>query len=193
MGLYCSFEDVRTRLIGKVQFTDSSDPDENRMSIALANVLINEGESQLELDLSVRYMAPFQTVSGAPFAQLPQRPTQLVLKTLAELQSVMKILDTDFGRGTVVDGSKYYEALKARYKTMAGQLIEMRDGYGSGWKFPPLPGIMLNYQNAQADDGFAGQVSIIGDLRDEGTYPNRRINDPSQGFWSLNWWNNGGD
>lgn len=190
MGLYCSFEQVRLRLIGKVQFTTDSTA-ENKMSIDLANVLINEGEAQLELDLSVRYMAPFQTVGGGAFKDLPARPTQLTITTLAEIMGVMKILDTDFGRASAINGSEYGKALRERYKTMTDQLLAHRDGYGSGWKYPPMPGLMLNYQNAQADDGFVGQVMVIGDMALQGTYPQRRINDPSMSWWTAqNWgWN----
>lgn len=184
MGLYCTFEQVRLRLIGKIQFTTDAQT-ENKMSVELANVLINEGEAQLELDLSTRYLAPFQTESGGPYSELPMRPTRLTITTLAEIMGVMKILDTDFGRGSAINGAEYAKALQARYKTMTDQLLAFRDGYGSGWKYPPMPGLKLNYQNAQADDGFVGQVLVIGDLVEQGTYPNRRINDPSMSWWTA--------
>lgn len=183
MGLYITFEQVRVRLIGKVQFTPAELFDENKMSVTLANRLINEAEGEVELDLSPRYFAPFQTTDGAPFAQLPSRPTKEALTTICEIQAVLKILDTDFGRGTVVDGSKYAESLISRYKKMVGRLLEQRDGYGSGWKYPPMPGLQLNYQNAMADDGFVGAVlNTTTDTR-QGTYAQNHINDPSSNFW----------
>jgi len=72
MPLYITLEDVRLRLIGKVRFT-TNPLDENKMSETLANRLIDEAEGQVELDLSPRYAAPFQTVSGTAFSNLPER------------------------------------------------------------------------------------------------------------------------
>ena len=188
MGQYITFEQVRVRLISKVQFTES-ETDENKMNILLANRLISEAEGQVELDLSPRYLAPFQTSDGAAFGKLPDRPTKEVLTTICELQAVMKILDTDFGRGSAVDGSKYYEKLEQRYKNMVSKLLEMRDGYGSGWKYPPMPGLALNFQNAMADTGFTGSVLITGVGGDSDSYPSRRINNPAMTFWG---WASGG-
>lgn len=182
MPLYISFEDVRTRLVGKVRFTD--DPkQENEMNTALALRLINEGEGQVEMDLSPRYAAPFQTVDGKPFKSLPDRPTREVLRTLCEIQGVMKILDVDFGRGTTVNAAGYYENLEKRYKRMVDDILKRRDGYGSGWALPPLPGLRLAAHNQAADDGFAGMVLVAGSGDNSGSYPATRINDPSQTFW----------
>lgn len=182
MPRYIRLEDVRVRLIGKVRFTADPQKD-NEMSEDLANRLINEAEGQVELDLSPRYFSPFQTESGGPFSELPDRPTREILRTLCEIQSVMKILDIDFGRGTVVNAANYYDRLEARYKSIRDDLLKRPDGYGSGWYMPPLPGIKLNYQNQEADDGFKGMVLIAGSGDQSGSYPSRRINDPSQSFW----------
>jgi len=182
MPRYISIEDIRIRLVGKVRFTD--DPKkENEMSLALAQRLINEGEGQVEMDLSPRYAAPFQTADGTAFKNLPDRPTREVLRTLCEIQGVMKILDVDFGRGTTVNAASYYDRLEARYKSMVGDLLKRRDDYGSGWMLPPLPGLMLAAHNQTADDGYAGMVLVAGSGDNGGSYPARRINDPSQTFW----------
>lgn len=181
MPKYITIEDVRPRLVGKVRFT--SDPkNENEMSETLATRLINEAEGQVELDLSPRYFSPFQTVDGDLFKSLPDRPTKEILRTLCEIQAVMKILDIDFGRGTVVNAANYYENLEKRYNALKDNILQKRDGYGSGWANPPLPGLKLNYQNTQ-DDGFVGMVIVAGSGDNGGSYPARRINDPSQTFW----------
>ncbi len=182
MGLYVSYEDVRLRLNGKVRFTD--DPtDENRMSVRLANRLINEAEGKVESDLSPRYSAPFQTTEGTAFKNLPERPTKETIRTLCELMSVIRILETDFGSGSASNGDNYKKGAEERYNKMMEELMDLKDHEGGykGYKRPPLPGLMLNYQNTQ-DDGFAGAIHITG--TDNGDFPSKRINDPSSSFWT---------
>lgn len=189
MPLYTTFEAVRDRLRGKVRFTDQDrddEDDDNRMSRRLASRLINEAEGQVEYDLSPRYTAPFQTDAGQPFTLLPLRPTLEFLKTLCELQSCMRILETDFGSGTAMEGDKYTKALQKRYDQMKDQLLaKKKDGAmeSQGWRFPPLPGLKLNYMNAAADDGFMGQVIVASGTASMG-YPKDQINDPSENFWN---------
>ena len=89
MGKYCSFDQVRLRLIGKVRFTED-EADENKMPISLALLLISEAEGQVELDMSPRYSAPFQGDNGEAFSTLPSN-TRNILKTLSEIQSCMRI------------------------------------------------------------------------------------------------------
>lgn len=185
MGLYVTFEAVQLRLVGKVRFSENLD-DENRMPVALAKRLINEAEGQVEHDLSPRYAMPFQTDGGDPFAKLPVRPTSEILRTLVELQSVMRILETDFGRGTATDGDNYQKSIKKRYDEIIERLLakKMDSGHPSaGWAYPPLPGLRLNYMNTEADDGYAGSVIVSSGSRSHG-YPNHQVNDPSQNFWN---------
>lgn len=184
MGLYVSLEDIRIRLVGKVRFT-SDDNDENRMSETLANRLINEGEGQVELDLSPRYMAPFQGGNGEAFSTLPERPTRNYLRTLCELMGCIRILETDFGSGTAVDGEKYVEKLRKRYDEMIKLLLARKTSGGTeaqGFAKPPLPGLRLNYMNELADDGFMGSVLVTS--QGDGDFPQKQINDPSENFWN---------
>lgn len=185
MGLYISFEDVRVRLIGKVRFTDLEDDDSGRMHISLANRLIAEAEGQVEYDLSPRYSAPFETVDGQPFANLPERPTKNFLRTMCELKSVIRILETDFGSGSAVDGESYMKNLVKRYEEMLAQLTERKKdggGIGQGFQFPPLPGLRLNYMNEEADDGFMGTVLVT--TEGDGDYPAKQINNPGKNFFN---------
>lgn len=187
MALYTNFEQVRLRLIGKVRFTES-EADENKMPVALAQKLINEAEGQVELDLSPRYAAPFTTVDGAPFAQLPQRPTREYVVTMCELQSVMRILETDFGSGSAVDGAKYAKEIEKRYIKMRDALLQKpsdrsADNLGLGWFYPPLPGLKLNWMNETADDGFKGSVIVASGTPTMG-YAAGQINNPAENFWN---------
>lgn len=184
MPAYTSFQDVALRLVGKVRFT--TDPiDENRMSEDLANRLIDEAEGQVELDLSPRYLAPFQTDHGDAFASLPDRPTKNILRTLCELMGCIRILETDFGAGTIVDAEKYIEKLRTRYESIVKDLLAKKMDGGveaQGYAKPPLPSLKLNYMNENADDGFMGSVLVSG--QGDGSYPKTQINDPSENFWN---------
>lgn len=184
MPLYITLDDVKLRLIGKVRFTTSL-TDENRMPESLALRLIDEAEGQVELDLSPRYAAPFQTPEGTAFSNLPDRPTKNYLRTLCELMSVVRILETDFGSGTVIDAQKYAEQTAKRYSEMVKYLLERKTHEGQealGFAKPPLPGLRLNYMNELADDGFMGQVLVTSS--GDGDYPHKQINDPSENFWN---------
>jgi len=184
MGLYVTFEDVRIRLIGKVRFTEDN-ADENKMQIALANKLINEAEGQVEQDLSPRYAAPFQTEEGTAFKNLPDRPTKLIVKTLCELMSVIRILETDFGMGTAIDGEKYIKKVKERYDSIKNEnILGKVDGAADQkqWKYPPLPGLRKNWFNTESDDGYAGMVMVTS--AGHGDYPAKQINSPGETFWS---------
>lgn len=182
MGLYIKFMDVRVRLLGKVRFTEDED-DENKMHVLLANRLINEAEGQVETDLSPRYMAPFQTSAGTPFLNLPVRPTQEFLRTLCELRATIRILQTDFGRGTATNGDDYKKDLEAQYKKMVEAHLERKEESYQQWVQPPFPGLMLNYNNTQNDDGYAGQVLTTSE--GQGDFPSHRINEPSQTYWNA--------
>lgn len=190
MPLYCRLQQVKLRLIGKVLFTEN-DEDENAMSVSLALRLMNEAEGQVEQDLSPRYMAPFQTVNGGSFSQLPERPTQEIIRTLCELQSVIRILETNFGSGSVVNAEKYTRTINKRYQDIIDKRIlpMVEDSYNT-WKFPPLPGLMLNYFNRAADDGYKGTLIQVSD--GVGAYAAEQINQPGTSYWSIgdnDWFN----
>lgn len=185
MGLYVSDDDVKIRLLGKVRFTDDLE-DENRMPMPLLRRLVSEAEGQVEYDLSPRYHAPFLTDAGLPFSKVPERPTRNLIKTLVELMSVIRVLETDFGRGTVVEAEKYTTGIQKRYDAIIKQILAKRQHNGQdgfGWMYPPLPGLKLNYMNSESDDGYAGMVLVAGN--NDGDYPATRINDPAESFFNF--------
>lgn len=186
MPLYTQFENVRLRLQGKVLF-DESGEDPNKMSVALAKNLIDEAESQVEQDLSPRYQTPLASSCGdGSYGALPARPTQLLIRTLCELMSVIRILETDFGRGSSIQGEDYTEGLQKRYDAVLDKILKRRDENKdyNNWVYPPLPGLKPNWFNTEADDGYSGQVLNTSEYGDSGAYPAARINDPSQNFWN---------
>lgn len=183
MGLYITKDDVIVRLRGKVRFTDEID-EHNKMHFSLLERLIFEAEGQVERDLSLRYFAPFQDECTGKFNDLPNSPTRNLLRTLCELQSVMRVLETDFGTGSAMNGEAYSKKLQERYDSVIKKELIKRDEteYASqtGWKYPPLPGLKLNYFNTKADDGYSGMVLNTSSGR--GEYASNQINDPSENF-----------
>lgn len=182
MGLYIKQQQVEIRLAGKVRFTDDVD-DENLMPYSLLRRLIAEAEGQVEFDLSPRFEAPFQTYDGKPFNQLPERPTKEYLRTLCEVQSVIRVLETDFGRGAV-SAEDYTKSLADRYKVMLDKVIARRndDDDQNQWKYPPLRDLRLAYHNTEADDGFRGMVI---NTSDKESFAQNQINSPGATFWNV--------
>lgn len=190
MAQYTDPEQVKIRLRGKVRFSDDA-TDVNKMDSQLLNRLINEAEGQVEFDLSPRYANPFRSDDGSdaggPFRLLPARPTQEIIKTLCEIQSVLMVLNTDFGRSGSNDGTKYAEALEKRYEKILKQQLERRTygGKESGqWKYPPLPGLQLSYFNQDGDTGYTGQVLTTTTTQNHGNFPQSQINSPGESFFN---------
>jgi len=183
MGKYITLEDVQKRLVGKVSFTED-EAEENKMHVDLANRLLAEAETVVELDMSIRYATPFVTTGDEPFSELPGNPTRNVIRAMCELQAVSFILDIDFGYGSVVDSDSYVKRLEKRYESYVTRLLAKRkDGGtdGQGWRFPPLPGLKLNWFNEDADDGYQGSIYVTS--QGDGDFPAKQINDPSETFF----------
>lgn len=188
MGRYIKDSDVTIRLLNKVRFTDDMN-DGNSFQNTLLRDLIAQAEAQVEYDLSPRYASPFVTDSGAPFGQFLQLQMFVAynsIKSLCQLQGVIRVLDTDFGRGTVVDADKYIERIEKRYKSIVEAKILAKKKVGTEetqqWQYPPIPGLKLNYMNTEADDGYMGQVLTTNQVTPQ--YPQFQINDPSESFWN---------
>jgi len=178
---YANVAEVKSLLIGKVRFGDD-DTDPNKLGPKLFTQLINEAEMQVELHLSKRYQTPFVGISNEPFLKISNPSTRMIIATVAKLQSVMRILETDFGRGSAVAGDEYYKGVEKRYEKMLDTLIGERED-SHGYKWPPLQGLQLNWANKQGDDGYPG--AVLNSSRDMGpTYATGQINDPSQTFWN---------
>lgn len=187
MAKYISLADVKIRLRGKVRFQDGDDDVDNRMPNKLANRLLDEAEGQVEMDLSPRYAVPFVSATTTTYAALPDAPTKNVIRTLCELQAVIRILETDFGSGTAIDGAKYIAGLEKRYKKMLDEnvLAKFDATFASSrqWKFPPLPDLNLAYFNRSGDDGYAGAVLVSS--RGDGDFPMQQIDDPGEDWFNA--------
>lgn len=189
MGRYITEDDVKELTLGKVQFTEDA-AEKNKMQITRLKTLISEAEAEVDLDLSLRYQTPITGPNDEKFSDLAKSTVTAgasqLIKTLCRLQSVMKILDTDYGRGSVVDASKYYETLKKRYDSiMFDRLVKKRKDVEDSdqWMYPPLP-LKMAWFNTAADDGFRGTVLSFSHSGD-GAYPAEQINDPSESFFNI--------
>jgi hypothetical protein len=192
VGRYINSEAVIVRLRGKVKVTSNPEQEPDRLPLLLLNRLINEAEGNVEQDLSTRYEAPFATQSDGPFASLPERPTKEILRTLCELLSVVRVLETDFGRGSGLDGMKYAQNCQDRYdKMLWGDsekkrpgLLSIRENSYNVFITPPLPGLKSNYQVSQADNGFVGFFGRTDSVDSMGDYALEQINNPGENFWN---------
>lgn len=190
MGRYITEEDIKELTLGKVQYTDDS-TDKNKMQLARLKKLIEQAESEVELDLSMRYQVPLVGPSDEAFKDLTgSLPSAVaIIRTVCQLQAVMKVLDTDYGRGSVTGAEKYYETMKKRYDGLIEKLVGKKSKdleESTQFKYPPL-GFKKAYFNTEADDGFAGMVLSISPSGD-GSYPAEQINDPSESFFSTSVW-----
>lgn len=175
-----STKDVELRLRGKVRFTDD-DTDENKFSRKLLERLCIEGERALERIMSPRYAAPFQGPNGEAFNTLPET-TQETMRTMAELIGVLRVLATDFGRGTVNNADAFTKSQKDLFKEMAErELQQLEEGHYGAWKYPPLDGLKLSDRNA-TDDGTAGAIIVTSRMDGESDFPLKQITDPSENF-----------
>lgn len=182
MGRYVKESDIEARLAGKVRLTDDPESEPDKMPRALFAQLIEEAESQVEVDANERYYAPFQTIAGGAFSTIPEMSKRIIIQ-LVRLQCVVRVLETDFGSGGSTDGDKYKASVEKRYKEGVASLLERRDLSGGTfqWKRPPLPGMRLAAHNALGDTGFAGAILVTSS--GDGDYPGKQINDPSENFW----------
>lgn len=179
--LYVSVKQIKSRLAGKVSFTDDPETEPDKMSNSLLRTLIEEAEAEVEQDLSPRYFIPFQTIAGGSFSTLP-RSTRKMILTLCEIQCILKVLETDYGSGTAINGENYGKNIEKRYSNLLNKLMKRRKDSFNMWFYPPLLDLKLNYHNSEADDGYAGAIHVTS--QGDGGFPAKQINDPSENFWN---------
>jgi hypothetical protein len=185
MGRYISNNDVKARLIGKVKFTTKVE-DQNNFSDQLLTEYVAQAEAQVEIDLSPRYAAPFQTPAKLPWTQKNINFSEYnIIRNLCQLQAVIRVLETDFGSGGVVGADKYVEKIEARYKSIIEDKLLAKKKLGSmetqQWSYPPLM-LLKSYMNRAADDGYMGQ--ILNTTQTQPQYPQFQLNDPSETYWN---------
>lgn len=177
---YITAKDVEDRLTGKVRFTD--DPNEtDKMQRALLKRLTKEAEGRIERLLSRRYAAPFRGLNDESFDTLPST-TRETIRTMCELQTVIRVLGNDFGAGTVNDGSKYKQEQERLLKEMVDtEMAQRQEGSAAQWVNPPLESLKTSLVNT-TDDGRHGTAINTNPLREHAIADH--LTDPT-----MNWEN----
>lgn len=186
--IYTTLASVKVRLVNKVQF--QVDPDnllEGELPNALLLQLITDAETTVELDLRSRYAVPFRSKKYGNFDKLPDH-TRRAIRMVVDMQSVIKILDTDFGRGTHINAAAYKEntekAYKAEVERILGRDPEAASDKRDRFRFsPPLDDLVLAPTNREADDGYKGMIiNTDGSRRDSATYAEEQVNNPAASY-----------
>jgi len=183
--LYTTINSVKVRLTNKVQFQKKGeDCKRGDMPYDLLCQLIADAETEVEQDLRGRYKVPFTSIKHGNFINLPDH-TKRAIRSVVDFLSVVKILETDFGRGSHVNGENYYQNTKEHYNSLIAKLLGRdQEANGAGhdrYRYtPPLEDLCLAKSNAEADDGYSGMIiNTDGDEGVEG-YAEDSINNPSQ-------------
>lgn len=183
---YTTIDSVKLRLTNKVQFQEGEKPVDGEVPNALLCQIIQDAEVDVEMELRSRYAIPFRSISKGTFLSLPES-TIRALRKAVDYRSVILVLGTDFGRGTRVEGSTYFEDMEKFYND-AINLALGRDRIGRNDKIdrfkvsPPLDDLKLAKSNEKADDGYRGTVMTVGNDESAVDYAESQINDPSQSY-----------
>jgi hypothetical protein len=186
--LYTTRDSVRVRLAGKVQFQrDPAAPVDGELPDDLLRQLICDAETEVEADLRGRYAIPFRSKTRGTYEGLPDH-TQRAIRMAVDMRSVLTILATDFGRGTVISGEDYAEITKANYGSFIAKLLG-RDQEAAGEKIdrfrrtPPLEDLLLSESNRMADDGYRGMIiNTDQSEHDAASYAAGQVNNPARSY-----------
>lgn len=185
--LYTSVESVKARLTNKVQFQSGRTPVDGELPDELLCQIISDAETDVEMALRGRYAIPFRSAKKGDFANLPDH-TKRAIRKVVDYKSAILVLETDFGRGSAVDGDNYSKNLKSQYKEAISLLmgVDLQAKNLDRVKVaPPLEDLMLARSNGKADDGFRGAIINTDDSLDSASYAEDQINDPSK-TWMRN-------
>lgn len=188
--IYTTADSVKVRLTGKVQFqSDPAEALQGEIPNALLCQLIRDAETHIELELRTRYKIPFQSIRTGRFVDLPDH-TRSALRIVCDMQAVMYILATDFGRGTHVSADPYYKETARNYKKQISLLLGLDEegktviAEGRYRRAPPLEDLALAATNlSSADNGYRGKIINTDASRHNAeSYAERQINDPSKTY-----------
>jgi hypothetical protein len=185
--LYTTIDSVKVRLSGKVQFQSGAELLDGELPNDLLCQLISDAETEVEQDLRSRYSVPFRSITKNTFDGLPDH-SKRAIRIVVDFKAVLKILETDFGRGTHVNAEGYEKDMKDRYEEQIMKLLG-RDMIGDKsdvkrFKMsPPLEDMLLAANNRFADDGYRGTIINTDSSRsDSSTYAADNVNNPSKSY-----------
>ena len=186
--IYTSVDSVKVRLANKVQFQrDATNAIEGELPNDFLCQLISDSETEVEQDLRHRYAIPFRSLRTGKYADLPDH-TKRAIRMVVDLRATQMILETDFGRGTHVDGKSYAKTQEDNYQKYINKLLG-RDSEGKNDKIDrfrfsgPLEDLLLAVTNKEADDGYRGTIiNTDASCNDSASYAARQVNNPSESY-----------
>lgn len=185
--LYTTLDSVKVRLTGKVQFESASGLLDGELPNALLVQLIVDAETEVEQDLRSRYAIPFRSQRTNQWADLPDH-SKRAIRIVVDFKAVLKILETDFGRGTHINAEGYEKDMKDRYEEQVMKLLG-RDLIGDKSEVkrfkvsPPLDDMLLAKNNRAADDGYRGMIiNTDASTHDAASYASDSVNNPSKSY-----------
>jgi len=196
--IYTTVQSVKVRLLNKVQFQQSSEVLlDGELADDLLLQLIIDAETDVEKALRGRYAIPFRSITHNTFANLPNH-TQRAIRQAVDMKAVCKVLGTDFGSGTAVNGDNYRKTTMEDYEETIRELLGMPPKDASDEQIramrtftrPPLEDLLLAASNSKADDGYKGMIQVSNPHGDPRHGPERfaadHINNPATAIAPLN-------
>lgn len=185
--LYTTIDSVKVRLAGKVQFESSSGIQDGELPNALLTQLITDAETEVEQDLRSRYAIPFRSQRTNQWEDLPDH-SKRAIRIVVDFKAVLKILETDFGRGSHINAEGYEKDMKDRYEDLIMKLLgrDLMGDKSETKRFkmsPPLEDMLLAKNNFAADDGYRGMIINTDSSRnDASSYAADSVNNPSKSY-----------
>lgn len=179
MGRYISEKTVKSFTESKVSYGAS----ENQISDMELIVMIQQAESKVELDMSNKYIIPFQGYNNVPFAGIASETTQQIIQCLCLYRSVYNVLKLFFGKTGENRGDHYVRYISDEYHDLLEPMQRKRKT--GVFDLPPLPGLMLNGNSTYNSPLLPAPIAAsIGHSVNTFEFANRHINNPSQSlFW----------
>jgi hypothetical protein len=182
---YITLQDVKIRLIGKVEFDEgtlSQNDDVYVLSDELLIDFICQAESEVEVDLSKIYTVPFVTFDTPPLPYLNLAPTALnFLRKLFITKSCLIVMDTEYGNDTGVKGQSFIANLTRQYDNSIKNMMK-RTPEGR-FETPPVYGLSVNNNRFMADKVLSAPTAMVLEQFDSLGYANSRMTDPSRSIF----------
>jgi len=179
MGRYISDIEVKTMTESKVSYG----PSDSQISNTELIFLIQQGEAKVELDLSNKYIVPFQGYNNVTFQQLTSEMTVQIIKSLCLYRSIYNVLKLFFGKTGENKGDNYLKFIADLYHDLLDPLQRKR---ATGvFDLPPLPGLALNANSTWNSPLLPGPIpALLGNSVNSFEYANKHVNNVTQSlFW----------
>ena len=179
---YVSLDEVKERLIEKVNFSGASPLQDPRFPVVSATSMnddqltryINKGASQVEFALSPLYIVPFVNINNnTPFDTLPDVTKDFIQELVINRASII-ILRTNFAKDTGAKGSEYIKNLEREWRENVEEKLLFRSPEGK-YLYPPLPELKYNSDQFDLSAPMQAPIVVNDSVDDNLSYANRKI------------------